>query len=599
MAGHGQHGFGDQAEALLLHDGGSDGEGLAGAHGVGDVGLAGGDDAPDHALLVGAQLDRRGSPGQLQVLAGEVTRHQAVEGIVVDAYQPFGAVAVGPDPALEGPLDLRQLVLGRLSLLGVELAVLAVRVAPDVPDLRDGGVQGIVQQLAGMAAVRAPFRGGGRLAREAVDLDAPVRHLHGVPHHGPDPHHLLNEGGDVAGRDPRGAEPGSDVGGPQVLRLHPLQRRHVAGVAPVQHGGGPGGGELAADVTRQVLVGGLPGFEALGGQARIEEHGLAQLGQHRRPVAPEQLGDVVEIHGPALGQRHRQGVGGRDDDRLGRGVDHPVGEDRAPARGARLQVVLLDGGDQPAVGIIEEGLQVGPAHALAHLPRRLVGAGRDGGEVDRSEGAHEAAIGGAQPHLGGAERLVRLLGADHLAHGVADRDQAADDAGVLGKEADRALAGLHRHLLGAAVHHLQQRPALAEQVGAFLDRGALGGGADQQTWLRGPHGRRGRRRGLVDAFGQPGDGLGQGGVEVAAVAGAVIGEAERPAGPAMAAEHHLRVRREAGIGVDGGLAVGCRDHLGEMRPLHPVRGGAALAALQEEDVHHHVGAGRRREGARR
>ena len=52
MARHDQHRLVDQAEPALLHDRGRDRERLAGADGVGDVGAAGGDDAPDHPLLV-------------------------------------------------------------------------------------------------------------------------------------------------------------------------------------------------------------------------------------------------------------------------------------------------------------------------------------------------------------------------------------------------------------------------------------------------------------------------------------------------------------------------------------------------------------------
>ena len=50
------------------------------------------------------------------------------------------------------------------------------------------------------------------LAREAVDLDAPVRHLHGVPHHGPDPHHFRDEAGE-------GVEGGAGFAAGQGLRI--------------------------------------------------------------------------------------------------------------------------------------------------------------------------------------------------------------------------------------------------------------------------------------------------------------------------------------------------------------------------------------------
>ena len=59
MAGNDQHGLGDQAEPALFHDGGRHGHGLAGADGMGKVGRAGRDDAPDAALLVPIQEKRR------------------------------------------------------------------------------------------------------------------------------------------------------------------------------------------------------------------------------------------------------------------------------------------------------------------------------------------------------------------------------------------------------------------------------------------------------------------------------------------------------------------------------------------------------------
>ncbi len=52
VAGHDQHGFRDQAEAALLHDGGRHRHGLAGADGVGEIGRPRRDDPPDAAFLV-------------------------------------------------------------------------------------------------------------------------------------------------------------------------------------------------------------------------------------------------------------------------------------------------------------------------------------------------------------------------------------------------------------------------------------------------------------------------------------------------------------------------------------------------------------------
>ena len=72
MAGHDEHRLGDQAEPALLHDGGRHRHGLAGADGMGEIGRAGGDDAPDAALLV--PIKRKGARGarELQMVAVEM-----------------------------------------------------------------------------------------------------------------------------------------------------------------------------------------------------------------------------------------------------------------------------------------------------------------------------------------------------------------------------------------------------------------------------------------------------------------------------------------------------------------------------------------------
>ena len=65
MAGNDHHRLGDEAEPLLLHDGGGDGEGLSGADRMGDIGRAGADDAPDGALLVVVEFDDAARAGKL------------------------------------------------------------------------------------------------------------------------------------------------------------------------------------------------------------------------------------------------------------------------------------------------------------------------------------------------------------------------------------------------------------------------------------------------------------------------------------------------------------------------------------------------------
>jgi hypothetical protein len=86
---------------------------------------------------------------------------------------------------------------------------------------------------------------------------------------------------------------------------------------------------------------------------------------------------------------------------------------------------------------------------LAHLAGLRVLADRDGGVVDRPEVAHEARPGDAQLDLRRLPRPVELLGLQHLAHRVADRDQLADDADMLFRDAVGAAALAHLDRTGS------------------------------------------------------------------------------------------------------------------------------------------------------
>ena len=136
MAGNDQHRLGDQAEPALLHDSSRHGHRLAGADGMGEIGRARGDDAPDAALLVSVKNECARGARQLQMRAVEGARHDVVEAVVVDPRQPIGPVRIGPDPVLEGGLDLVQLLLRRLGIDDVEDATLAIAVLDGVEDLR-------------------------------------------------------------------------------------------------------------------------------------------------------------------------------------------------------------------------------------------------------------------------------------------------------------------------------------------------------------------------------------------------------------------------------------------------------------------------------
>ena len=97
----------------------------------------------------------------------------------------------------------------------------------------------------------------------------------------------------------------------------------------------------------------------------------------------DKLCDAVEIDHAGLVQRNRERVGGARDLRRDGRMEHPLAEDRTLLRDPGLGVVVLDRGDEPDVGIVEEGLEVRPADGFMGL---AVGSGRfaDRRQVDRA-----------------------------------------------------------------------------------------------------------------------------------------------------------------------------------------------------------------------
>ena len=161
MAGNDQHGLSDQPEAALFHDGGGHGHGLAGADGMGKIGGAARDDAPDATLLVRIEGERRAGAWKLQMVAIEGARRDIVEAVVVDPRQPVSPIWVSPDPFLEGSLDFLELFLGRLGIDDVEHPPFRVAVPDSVENLRHPAVERIVKKFPGMAPLGAPFRHAG------------------------------------------------------------------------------------------------------------------------------------------------------------------------------------------------------------------------------------------------------------------------------------------------------------------------------------------------------------------------------------------------------------------------------------------------------
>ena len=137
-------------------------------------------------------------------------------------------------------------------------------------------------------------------------------------------------------------------------------------------------------------------------------------------------------------------------------MEHALAKDRSRLRRSAFEIVILDRGDQPDVGIVEEGLKVRATESFARLALGRHGL-VDRRQVDRAKVAHEERVGRAQPDLRRSPGFIVRLRAQNLADGVANGDQAADDAGVLRGDPLRPLAVAHGDGLGLAADDLDER----------------------------------------------------------------------------------------------------------------------------------------------
>lgn len=192
----------------------------------------------------------------------------------------------------------------------------------------------------------------------------------------------------------QGAPTGGDVGGTQIRRLHPLERCDVAGEGRVELGSRACGGELGAHGAREVGVRCQPRAVF-----RIAKDSLAEFIDHGVYIAVQELRDVRRVDGAALVEHHSQRVDRRGDDRRRRRSNHALGEKRPRFRGIALEVVVLDRGDEPAIGIIREGREIRSTVRLAHFAGLFILDGRHDRGVDWSEIPNEGAPGDAKPDL--------------------------------------------------------------------------------------------------------------------------------------------------------------------------------------------------------
>ena len=200
-------------------------------------------------------------------------------------------------------LILPKLVLRRLGVGRVEDALLDAVLDKGVVDLRQGRIERVRDEFAGVTARRAPVRGRGGVSEESADLDRPRGDLDRVIDARRDAEDLFAERGDGVGWYPGRTEPGRDLRGFQVLGQSFLERLDVAFKSRILEGGVDGDLELLADRAGEIGVCRPPGLQASAARPRVEEYAVPELGDRRLARNAEKLGDAVEIDDAGLMRR--------------------------------------------------------------------------------------------------------------------------------------------------------------------------------------------------------------------------------------------------------------------------------------------------------
>ncbi|OAJ66099.1 hypothetical protein A0123_03226 [Gluconobacter cerinus] len=273
-------------------------------------------------------------------------------------------------------------------------------------------------------------------------------------------------------------------------------------------------------------------------------------------------------------------------------LDHTLGEQRPLCADLPVLVVLLDRADQPDVRIVVEGLEVWTPLRRALVPGPGINARAGQRHVDRPELSHERLVGAPEVRLERAVRQVLHLGAQDRTGGIANRNQAFDDARVLLEDAVLLLAflDLHRHRL--AVDDLMQGPLL-DQVAAFLEARPLPCRADIRTsaFPQRLDVERLRHRKACQSS-QTEECARQGVVEHQhRVRGAGVFRPELSARPAVPTQHLLTVLRKIAVDAERSLPLVCVGQVSDLKPGGPARAVPDLATAQDQHVHDHVRSG--------
>ncbi|MCY1170878.1 hypothetical protein D9M73_109680 [compost metagenome] len=328
----------------------------------------------------------------------------------------------------------------------------------------------------------------------------------------------------------------------------------------------------------------------------IEIDVTSKVGERFGFGGSEQAGDQRNVDATAFVERDRQGILRRVDFMGHRRLDDAFGKDRARCAGVVDLIIILDRGDQPYVGVVEEGLQVGAA--LKFLLGAGFGIDADAGDgpIDRPMRLDELSVVGEQPFLAvGIGPIIELCAQDR-ADRIPDRDEAPDDVGVFRKHARPAASGFHADNRRHPVNDLVQDP-VRNEVAAFLEVSFIGGGAHSHVdgdvelvaqrccALGGAIGTfmsccDGRQSGH-ECFAQVDTGVGRAG----------IFHAELPLSPFVRAQNMVRILKKIIVDLERAEAFVAVGNGAQFDPV--VHGPSAIgsALLEKQDIDDDVGAG--------
>ena len=360
MVGYHNQGFVAKTQTFFLHSAGDHLERFPSPHLVCQQYVVAVQRMGNGVALVGPQCDFRVHAGKTQVAAVVLTRANAVEFAVVQAYQRLPPLRLLENPFLKLVLD--QTLLG-VGSLGGGVVQHAFFVSPCVGDrvkhLHRPQVQRSLGDFIGILAVCAVCDGCLDAAVSvALVRDIPLtgerskQHLHGKSRGQWRLQQLHEKILNIFRRYPGGTQPHRNLTGIEVLRLYLLQRLRVDLVVRVGPSGQPGNGQLLPHIAGKIFVSRQINRIGL---LRVAEDNAGQIADDFLLCLSRDLCHVGKVHAGLLGQaQHQRFIGGvHMVHHLGR-ADGTLREHVRLAPVMALAVDILQRAEQEIPGILAE-----------------------------------------------------------------------------------------------------------------------------------------------------------------------------------------------------------------------------------------------------